>query len=71
MTQTNITLPVRGMTCASCVAHVARGLRGVEGVAEVNVNLATEKATVGFAGGSVATEELVRAVRDRSEFRHR
>ncbi|MDH4135874.1 MAG: heavy-metal-associated domain-containing protein, partial [Anaerolineae bacterium] len=34
-----ITLPVQGMTCASCVAHVERALKNVDGVADVNVNL--------------------------------
>ncbi|MFQ6016382.1 MAG: HAD-IC family P-type ATPase, partial [Anaerolineae bacterium] len=57
-------LPVEGMTCASCVAHVERGLRGVQGVAEVNVNLATERATIAFDDGDVALTKLVRAVRD-------
>ncbi|MFH1639577.1 MAG: heavy metal translocating P-type ATPase [Chloroflexota bacterium] len=38
--------PVSGMTCATCVAHVEEALQGVPGVISVNVNLATEKATV-------------------------
>src|SRR5215510_9879713 len=38
--------PVKGMHCAGCVAKVERALRGVPGVAEPNVNLATERATV-------------------------
>jgi Cu+-exporting ATPase len=39
-------LPVRGMTCASCVAHVEKALRAVPGVDSVAVNLATESAAV-------------------------
>ncbi len=39
-------LAVRGMTCASCVAHVSRALKKVPGVDEAFVNLATERATV-------------------------
>ncbi|ARJ70660.1 heavy metal translocating P-type ATPase [Paracoccus contaminans] len=39
-----ITLPVEGMTCASCVGRVERALRGVPGVASAAVNLATERA---------------------------
>jgi len=58
-----LTLPVEGMTCASCVAHVERGLRGVQGVAEVNVNLTTEKATVALGDEKVTLVELVQAVR--------
>jgi len=59
-----ITLPVQGMTCASCVTHVERALRNVEGVADVNVNLATEKASVEFTPEGTEVSELISAVRD-------
>ena len=39
-------LPVQGMTCASCVAHVEKALAQVPGVRKVAVNLATESAAV-------------------------
>ena len=39
-------LPVQGMTCASCVNHVQNALSHVNGVENVNVNLATEKASL-------------------------
>src|SRR5512146_913155 len=35
--------PVRGMTCASCVARVERALVKVPGVIEARVNLASER----------------------------
>ncbi len=57
-----ITLPVSGMTCASCVAHVEGALKGVPGVAGVSVNLGTEKATVELADGQVPLERLREAV---------
>jgi Cu+-exporting ATPase len=41
-----LTIPVRGMSCASCVSHVEKALAGVRGVTQVAVNLATESATV-------------------------
>lgn len=44
--------PVRGMTCASCVAHVEQALAGVPGVISANVNLASEKATVEYNEGT-------------------
>ncbi len=44
-----LTLPVAGMTCASCVARVERALKKVPGVASAQVNLATEQATVASA----------------------
>ncbi|MCX7323302.1 MAG: heavy metal translocating P-type ATPase [Hyphomicrobiales bacterium] len=37
---------VRGMTCASCVAHVEKAVRAVPGVAAVTVNLPLERADV-------------------------
>ncbi|MBM4466831.1 MAG: copper-translocating P-type ATPase [Chloroflexi bacterium] len=59
-----ITVPVQGMTCASCVAHVERALKDVEGVNEVNVNLATEQASVVLDLKLVPLDRLVDAVRD-------
>ena len=50
MTTQEITLPVTGMTCAMCVKNVERSLKRADGVAEVNVNLATERAKVEFDG---------------------
>lgn len=43
-----VTIPVTGMTCGSCVARVEKALGQAEGVADVNVNFAAEKATVAY-----------------------
>ncbi len=43
-----LTLPVEGMTCASCVARVEKAMKKVEGVTDVNVNFATEKVTFSY-----------------------
>ncbi len=56
-----LTLPVEGMTCASCVSRVEKVLNRVEGVEKATVNLATEKATIKF-DASHATEEQMAAV---------
>lgn len=53
-----LSLPVEGMTCASCVLRVERALLSVEGVSEANVNLGTEKATVTFDPGRVGVAQL-------------
>jgi P-type Cu+ transporter len=55
--------PVRGMTCASCVARVEEALKSVPGVVSVAVNLASEKATVEYLD-SVEVADLRRAVKD-------
>jgi P-type Cu+ transporter len=62
MAEQQINLPVKGMTCASCVAHVQKALDNVEGVDDVNVNLATEKASLSFKP-EVPTSTLIEAVR--------
>src|SRR5512143_1632430 len=59
-----ITLPISGMTCASCVSHVETALKEVPGVAKTTVNLATEKATVQLADSQVTISQLVAAVQD-------
>ena len=41
-----VTVPVRGMSCASCVEKVQKALSSVPGVVRAAVNFATEKATV-------------------------
>ena len=43
---TAISLPIEGMSCASCVGRVEAALGKVEGVGAVAVNLATERADV-------------------------
>ncbi|MFN3763835.1 MAG: copper ion binding protein, partial [Anaerolineae bacterium] len=57
-----VILPVGGMTCAACVAHVEEALRGLPGVVSASVNLATEKATVTFIPGVVGIPDFKRAV---------
>ncbi len=41
-----VTLNIRGMTCASCVARLEKSLSKVTGVDAASVNLATEKAQI-------------------------
>lgn len=59
-----VSLPVEGMTCASCVARVEKVLKKVDGVAEVNVNLATEKVTITFDHSKTSLENLAVKVDD-------
>lgn len=56
-----LSLPVEGMTCASCVGRVERALKGVPGVQTAVVNLATERADVTFAGFA-DTQAVFRAI---------
>ncbi|HEX7949553.1 MAG TPA: heavy metal translocating P-type ATPase [Candidatus Limnocylindrales bacterium] len=57
-----VRFPIEGMTCASCVNRIERYLRKTEGVAEANVNLATETASVRFDPTAVDLDGLRAAV---------
>ncbi|HOY34852.1 MAG TPA: heavy metal translocating P-type ATPase [Piscinibacter sp.] len=60
-TETTLSLPVEGMTCASCVGRVEKALAKVPGVARATVNLATEAAALSLSQ-RVATAALTAAV---------
>lgn len=55
-------LNIGGMTCSACVSHIENALREVPGVAEANVNLGVEGATVEFIPGMVELSDLQAAV---------
>jgi P-type Cu+ transporter len=59
----SLSLPIEGMTCASCVNRVEKALNRVPGVRAASVNLATECATVQM-DSPVAVQALNRAVED-------
>ncbi|WP_421870820.1 heavy metal translocating P-type ATPase [Pararhizobium sp.] len=56
-----LSLPIAGMTCASCVGRIERALHNVAGVDTVSVNLATERATI-TTKSAISHETLVKAV---------
>ncbi len=58
----DVTLPIEGMTCASCVRRVEKALTKVPGVQEASVNLATEKAHVVFDPSVANLDQLGAAV---------
>ena len=60
----SLTLPVEGMTCASCVLRVEKALKKVEGVSDVAVNLASEKVRIAFDPSRVALEQLQNVLAD-------
>jgi P-type Cu+ transporter len=64
MTMKQVVLPIKGMTCASCVAHVENGLKEAPGVEKAAVNLANERATVQFDPLRATVPDLVFHVRD-------
>jgi Au+-exporting ATPase len=60
--QPPITLPVEGMSCASCVRRVEKALEAVEGVTRASANFATGRAEVELTA-PVERADLVEAVK--------
>ncbi|MBU2559623.1 heavy metal translocating P-type ATPase [archaeon] len=56
-----VTIPIGGMTCASCVAAIEKALR-LEGIIRADVNLATEKATVEYLPAQITLSEIKKAI---------
>ncbi len=61
VTREEHTLPIAGMSCASCVARIEKALSAVPGVLSASVNLATEQARVGVVAGT-GPEALISAI---------
>ncbi|MBF0137111.1 MAG: heavy metal translocating P-type ATPase [Magnetococcus sp. DMHC-1] len=59
MDHATLTLPIKGMKCASCAGRVERRLKDLSGVAHVAVNLAVHQVTV---TGTAAVADVVAAI---------
>ncbi len=59
-----LSLPVEGMTCASCVTRVEKTLKKMDGVVNASVNLATEKATIEFDPAVAQVSNMQSAIAD-------
>ena len=62
MTAKRTTLAITGMHCAACASRVEEALREMEGVAEANVNFATEQAGLVFDESRVTLDDIARVV---------
>jgi Cu+-exporting ATPase len=60
----SLSLPVQGMTCASCVSHVEGALKELPGVSNVVVNLGTNKASLSYDPARVTLADMARAIDD-------
>ena len=58
-----VTIPVSGMSCASCQAHVQNALRRTPGVSDASVNLMTNQATVSYDPAVCTPAGLVEAIK--------
>jgi Cu+-exporting ATPase len=58
----SVVIPIRGMTCASCVAAIERAVRKLAGVTSVSVNLATERADIVYDPAVVRLSAIKQAI---------
>lgn len=59
---TTVDLPIAGMDCASCAAHVEGAIKNLPGVADVRVLVSAERASVAFDPDRVTIDQLTAAV---------
>ncbi len=57
-------LKISGMSCATCATTIQKSLLNTEGVAEADVNLGTESASITYDPGRVTLTDLEKAVTD-------
>lgn len=60
--QQNITLDIKGMTCASCVNRIEKILKKDSGVLNASVNLATERAKIEYDDSLLDSTKLISLV---------
>lgn len=56
-------IPISGMTCASCAKAVERSVGKLDGVQTVDVNFATEKASISYIPEKVKLSEIKEAIK--------
>ncbi|MFQ5839514.1 MAG: heavy metal translocating P-type ATPase [Candidatus Methylomirabilales bacterium] len=59
-----VTIPIQGMHCASCVERIERGLGQVPGVLTAGVNLAAEKATIRYLSRVASVGDFRRVIEE-------
>lgn len=58
-----VTIPIAGMTCASCAKAVERSVGKLSGVEKVEVNFATEKAVISYFPQKIKLSEIKEAIK--------
>lgn len=59
---TDVTIPIGGMTCAACARRVEKAIGKLDGVEQSSVNFATEKATVAYDPQKVRLSAIKSAI---------
>ena len=58
-----VTFLIKGLSCQSCVAKVEKVVSEMKGVDSINVNLATEKATVSYDSTLIKLSEIFHSIK--------
>ena len=61
---TEMTIPVEGMSCNSCVASVKSTLKPMDGVEKVAVSLVDRNATITYDPEEITPEQVQKAIND-------
>lgn len=59
ISEKKVDIPIIGMTCANCAANIERSLKKLSGVNHVNVNFATERASVLYVPSVTDINEII------------
>jgi len=62
MSTERLTLPIRGLACAGCVARVEQTMRQQKGVIWATINFAAEEASVVYDSATFDVARLIQAV---------
>ena len=57
-----INISIRGMHCQSCVTLITQKLEKMEGIKNVNVNFATEKAAIEFNESKIDENSIIKVI---------
>ncbi len=64
VTFSEVTFPVRGMSCGSCVRHLHAALENKPGIKTVEVNLAAGEVTISFNPQTTAPNAIAAWIRE-------
>jgi len=57
-----VIISISGMHCASCAVNIEKSLKKIDGVSEVNVNFASQRATIEFDPQKMSPPDLEKAI---------
>lgn len=59
-----VTIPIEGMSCMSCVGRIKKTLSALEGVNEVKVSLQERNAVIKYDPAKITAEKLQKSIND-------